>query len=429
MSEHTSVSSDRVTRSTELRRVAVTGGSVISTLGHSRQEFWERCAAGKSGVSRIGRFVPDEFKVHFAGEVKDFDAAAMVDVPEKELRRMDRFVQFAVVAADRALKEAGLERDSGDATRRGVLVGSGIGGLHEIEEQHRTLFERGPRRVSPFMIPKLMVNAASGNISYLYNLKGPNSAVATACASATNAIGDAFRLIQHGQADVMVTGGSEAAITPMGVSGFARMNALSNRNDAPSLASRPFDKDRDGFVLGEGAGIMILEDWEHALKRGATILAEVLGYGMSSDAYHMTAPDPEGRGAGRAMTFAIADAGLNVEDIQYVNAHGTSTPLGDKAETAAIKTVFGHHAKKLAVSSTKSQIGHLLGASGGVETIACLMALTEQAAPPTINLDEPGEGCDLDYVPHEARPMPIKAVLNNSFGFGGHNACLVLGKA
>ena len=423
------MSSDRVTRSTELRRVAVTGGSVVSTLGHSRQEFWERSAAGKSGVSRIGRFVPDEFKVHFAGEVKDFDAAAMVDVPEKELRRMDRFVQFAVVAADRALQEAGLDSKSGDPTRRGVLVGSGIGGLHEIEEQHRTLFERGPRRVSPFMIPKLMVNAASGNISYLFNLKGPNSAVATACASATNAIGDAFRLIQHGQADVMVTGGSEAAITPMGVSGFARMNALSNRNDAPASASRPFDRDRDGFVLGEGAGILVLEDWAHARKRGAEILAEVLGYGMSSDAYHMTAPDPEGRGAGRAMCFAVKDAALNPEDIQYVNAHGTSTPLGDVAETAAIKTVFGDHARKLAVSSTKSQIGHLLGASGGVETIACVMALLEQAAPPTINLDEPGEGCDLDYVPHEARPMPIKAVLNNSFGFGGHNACLVLGKA
>ena len=426
---NSAVSSERAVRPTELRRVAVTGGSVVSTLGHTTDEFWERCAAGKSGVSRIGRFVPDEFKVHFAGEVKDFDAAAMVDVPEKELRRMDRFVQFAVVAADRALKQCGLDVRAGDATRRGVLVGSGIGGLHEIEEQHRTLFERGPRRVSPFMIPKLMVNAASGNISYLFNLKGPNSAVATACASATNAIGDAFRLIQHGQADVMITGGSEAAITPMGVSGFARMNALSNRNEDPEAASRPFDKDRDGFVLGEGAGIMVLEDWEHARDRGADILCELLGYGMSSDAYHMTAPDPEGRGAARAMSFAIADAGLNVDQIQYVNAHGTSTPLGDKAETAAIKTVFGERSKGLAVSSTKSQIGHLLGASGGVETIACLMALREQAAPPTINLDEPGEGCDLDYVPHEARPMKIDAVMNNSFGFGGHNACLVLGRA
>ena len=419
---------ERATRPTELRRVAVTGTGLVSTLGHDPAEFWERCAAGKSGVARIGRFVPDEFKVHFAGEVKGFDAASMVDVPEKELRRMDRFVQFAVVAADRAIKQCGLDTKAGDQTRRGVLVGSGIGGLHEIEEQHRTLFERGPRRVSPFMIPKLMVNAASGNISYLFGLKGPNSAVATACASATNAIGDAFRLIQHGQADVMVTGGSEAAITPMGVSGFARMNALSNRNEDPERASRPFDRDRDGFVLGEGAGVLVLEDWEHARSRGAEILAEVLGYGMSSDAYHMTAPDPEGHGAGRAMRFALQDAEKNPSDVQYVNAHGTSTPLGDKAETAAIKKVFGEAAGSIAVSSTKSQIGHLLGASGGVETIACVLALREQAAPPTINLDAPGEGCDLDYVPHEARPMTIDAVLNNSFGFGGHNACLVLGK-
>ena len=419
---------DPAVRPAQLRRVAVTGGGVVSTLGHDLDEFWDRITAGESGVSRITRFVPDEFKVHFAGEVKGFDASAMVDVPDKELRRMDRFVQFAVVAADRALKQSGLDLKAGDATRRGVLVGSGIGGLHEIEEQHRTLFERGPRRVSPFMIPKLMVNAASGNISYLFGLKGPNSAVATACASATNAIGDAFRLIQHGQADVMVTGGSEAAITPMGVSGFARMNALSIRNDDPPHASRPFDKDRDGFVLAEGAGVCVLEDWEHATSRGAEILAEVLGYGMSSDAYHMTAPDPEGRGAGRAMSFAVRDAGLNLEQIDYVNAHGTSTPLGDVAETAAIKTVFGEHAAKLAVSSTKSQLGHLLGASGGVETLACLLALRNQTAPPTINLDAPGDGCDLDYVPNEARPMKIDAVLNNSFGFGGHNACLVLGK-
>ena len=426
------MSDQPATRPVELRRVAVTGAGVISSLGHDLGEFWDRCAAGKSGVGRILRFVPDEFKVHFAGEVRDFDASAMVDVPEKELRRMDRFVQFAVVAAHRAMEMSGLDLRGdgpGDPARRGVLVGSGIGGLHEIEEQHRTLFERGPRRVSPFMIPKLMVNAASGNISYLLNLKGPNSAVATACASATNAVGDAFRLIQHGQADVMVTGGSEAAITPMGVSGFGRMNALSTRNDDPEAASRPFDAGRDGFVLGEGAGIMILEDWAHATGRGATILGEVLGYGMSSDAYHMTAPDPEGRGAARAMRAALADAGKTPADIQYVNAHGTSTPLGDVAETTAIRTVFGDHAGSLAVSSTKSQIGHLLGASGGVESVACLLALKEQAAPPTINLDTPGDGCDLDYVPHEARPMAIDAVLNNSFGFGGHNACLVFGKA
>ena len=413
----------------ELRRVVITGGSVVCSLGSDLAEFWDAVCAGKSGVGDLRRFDTREFTVHFGGEVRDFDAGEMVDIAAKDLRRMDRFVQFAVVAADRAVTASGLDLKSGDAHRRGVLVGSGIGGLHEIEEQHATLYARGPRRVSPFMIPKLMVNAASGNISYYFGLKGPNSAVATACASATNAIGDAFRLIQHDQADVMVTGGSEAAITAMGLSGFGRMNALSTRNDEPERASRPFDAGRDGFVLGEGAGIMLLEERQHALDRGANVLAEVLGYGMSSDAYHMTAPDPEGRGAARAMAAAVRDAGLNPTDIQYVNAHGTSTPLGDKAETAAIRTVFGDHADALAVSSTKSQIGHLLGASGGVETMACAMALRDQVAPPTINLDDPDPACDLDYVPHEARPMTIDAVLNNSFGFGGHNACLVLGKA
>ena len=413
----------------ELRRVVITGGSVVCPLGTDLGDFWDAVCAGKSGVGRLVRFDTREFTVHFGGEVRGFDAAEHVDIAAKDLRRMDRFVQFAVVAADRAMAASGLDVKSGDPHRRGVLVGSGIGGLHEIEEQHATLYARGPRRVSPFMIPKLMVNAASGNISYYFGLKGPNSAVATACASATNAIGDAFRLIQHDQADVMVTGGSEAAITAMGLSGFGRMSALSTRNDAPEQASRPFDAGRDGFVLGEGAGIMVLEERQHALDRGADILAEVLGYGMSSDAYHMTAPDPEGRGAARAMAAAVRDAGLNTTDIQYVNAHGTSTPLGDKAETAAIRTVFGDHADTLAVSSTKSQIGHLLGASGGVETLACVMALRDQVAPPTINLDDPDPACDLDYVPHEARPMRIDAVLNNSFGFGGHNACLVLGKA
>jgi 3-oxoacyl-[acyl-carrier-protein] synthase II len=351
-----------------------------------------------------------------------------VGIDGKEVKRLDRFVQFAMAAAGKAVASSGMDFSQGDPYRYGVLVGSGIGGLNEIEQQHSTLFDRGPTRVSPFMIPKLMVNAASGNISVFWGLRGPNSAVATACASATNAIGDAFRLIQHDQADVMVTGGSEAAITPMGLSGFARMSALSTRNDEPERASRPFDKDRDGFVMAEGAGIVVLEEYEHAKKRGARILAEVLGYGMSADGTHMTAPCPEGKGAGRAMAQALRDSGLNPSDIDYVNAHGTSTPLGDKAETLAIRTVFGDHAGRLAVSSTKSQIGHLLGASGGVEFVVCVQSLLHQIAPPTINLDHPDEGCDLDYVPHQAREMSIRRILKNSFGFGGHNACLVLSR-
>lgn len=349
-----------------------------------------------------------------------------MQIDAKDVKRLDRFVQFAMAAAAKAVRQSGMDFSQGDQYRNGVLIGSGIGGLQEIEQQHNQLFDRGPSRVSPFMIPKLMVNAASGNISVNWQLRGPNSAVATACASATNAIGDAFRLIQLDHADVMVTGGSEAAITPMGLSGFARMAALSTRNDEPERASRPWDKDRDGFVIAEGAGVLVLEEFEHAKKRGANILAEILGYGMSADGNHMTAPDPEGRGAARAMQVAIRDSKINPSDIDYVNAHGTSTPLGDKAETFALKTVFGEYARKVAVSSIKSQLGHLLGASGGVEAVACVLALQNQVAPPTINLDNPDEGCDLDYVPHEARPMPIRRILKNSFGFGGHNACLVL---
>ena len=410
------------------RRVVVTGGAVVTALGCETAEFWDRICAGKSGVGPIRRFDPTEFKVMFAGEVQNFDPSEHMDLPEREVRRMDRFVQFAMVAAHKAITQSGCDFRQGDPYRHGVLIGSGIGGLNEIEEQHAKLFERGPSRVSPFMIPKLMVNAASGNVSVHWGLKGPNSAVATACASATNAIGDAARLIQYGTADVMVTGGSEAAISPMGLSGFARMGALSTRNDAPEQASRPWDTGRDGFVLSEGAGMVVLEEYEHARKRGAPILAELLGYGMSADASHMTAPDPEGRGAARAMSAAIKDAELNPEDIQYINAHGTSTPLGDKCEVYAIRTVFGDHADRLAVSSTKSQIGHLLGASGGVEFVTCMLALQHQTAPPTINLDNRDPDCDLDFVPHEARAMPMKVVLKNSFGFGGHNACLVLGK-
>ncbi len=409
------------------RRVVVTGGSVVTALGCNTTEFWDRICAGKSGVAPLTRFHCADFKVKFGGEVRGFDPAEHPAIDHKEVKRLDRFCQFAVVAAHSAIEQAGIDFSQGDPYRHGVLIGSGIGGLSEIEEQHNKLFDRGPTRVSPFMIPKLMVNAASGNVSVHWGLCGPNTAVATACASATNAIGDAFRLIQHGVADVMVTGGSEAAVTPMGLSGFSRMNALSTRNEDPEAASRPFDRDRDGFVLAEGAGVIILEEYEHAKERGAEILCEVLGYGMSADATHMTAPDPEGRGAARAMIGSLRDAGVEPEDIDYVNAHGTSTPLGDKAETVAIKSVFGDHSSKLAVSSTKSQLGHLLGASGGVEVIACMMALRHQVAPPTINLDNPDPACDLDYVPNEAREQRIRCVLKNSFGFGGHNACLVLG--
>jgi 3-oxoacyl-[acyl-carrier-protein] synthase II len=377
----------------------------------------------------LTRFDVDEFKVRFGGEIRDFDPADHLDLPQKELRRLDRFSQFALVASVKAVACAEIDLTVGDPYRNGVLIGSGIGGLEEIEQQHSTLYDRGPSRVSPLMIPKLMVNAASGNISVHFALRGPNSAVATACASATNAIGDAFRLIQYGTADVMITGGSEAAITPMGLSGFARMNALSTRNDDPEAASRPWDKDRDGFVLSEGAGVLVLEELSHAESRGANILAEIIGYGMSADGSHMTAPNPDGEGAARAMSAAIADANLPADQIDYVNAHGTSTPLGDVAETRAIKSVFGDHARSLCVSSSKSQLGHLLGASGGVEMCACVMALQQQIVPPTINLDNPDPECDLDYVPREARSRSLTHILKNSFGFGGHNACLVIRKA
>jgi 3-oxoacyl-[acyl-carrier-protein] synthase II len=410
------------------RRVVVTGLGVVTTLGTDVTEFWENICAAKSGIAPIRRFDTTNFKVTFGGEIQSLDVAERLGLLDKDVRRTDRFVQFAMVAAHQAITHAAIDLAAGDAYRQGVLIGSGIGGLSEIEEQHAVLFDRGPARVSPFMIPKLMVNAASGNVSVHWKLRGPNSAIATACASATNAIGDAFKIIQADMADVMVTGGSEAAMTPMGISGFARMGALSNRNSDPQAASRPFDRGRDGFVMAEGAGMVMLEELEHARARGATILAEVMGYGMSADGTHMTAPDPEGRGAARAMGAALRDARLTPEQIDYINAHGTSTPLGDIAESTAIKSVFAEHAKRLAVSSSKSQLGHLLGASGGVEFVISVQALLDQIAPPTINLDDPDDGCDLDYVPHEARSMKLDRVMTNSFGFGGHNACLILGK-
>lgn len=410
------------------RRVVVTGIGVISALGHEVSEFWDNICAGKSGIGPIRRFDCSNFKVGFGGEVQNFNLTDHMELLPKDVRRLDRFVQFGMAASAKAIAHSGFDFSQGDPYEYGVLIGSGIGGLSEIETQHNALFDQGPTRVSPLMIPKLMVNAASGNISVYWKLKGPNSAVATACASATNAIGDAARLIQYGIADVMITGGSEAALTPMGLSGFARMNALSKRNDEPEKASRPFDIDRDGFVLAEGAGVVILEELEHALARGATIYAELVGYGMSADGSHITAPDPEGQGASYAMQAALRDAGLEPTDIDYINTHGTSTPLGDKAETVAIKNVFHEHAYKLAVSSTKSQLGHLLGASGGVEFVVCALAMREQVAPPTINLDNPDPACDLDYIPHEARRMPLTHIMTNSFGFGGHNASLVIKK-
>ncbi len=411
------------------RRVVVTGLGVVTPLGCDLDDVWEAVCAGRSGVGLIQRFDCRDFKVRFGGEIRNFKASDHIPFDAKDERRIDRFSQFALIAADKAIRQSGIDFTTGDSYRYGVLVGSGIGGLDEIESQHSMLFDRGPDRISPFMIPKLIINAASGNISVRWELRGPNTAVCTACASGTNAIGDAYRIIQMGVADLMVAGGTEAGLTPMGIAGFARTGALSTRNDAPQQASRPFDRDRDGFVLSEGAGILVLEEREFALKRGARILGEVLGYGQSADATHLTAPDPKGSGAAYAMNAALRDAGLRPDEMDYINAHGTSTPLGDVAETNAIRTVFGSHADALAVSSTKSQLGHLLGASGGVESAFCITAMLRQIAPPTINLDEADEKCDLDYVPDKPRSMRIRRTMKNSFGFGGHNACVVFGEA
>lgn len=410
------------------RRVVVTGLAAVTSLGCRLESVWKDVCDGRSGVSLIERFDCRHFRVRFGGEIKNWDPTAHMAIDAKEIRRIDRFSQFSLVAADAAIRDAGLDLPSMDPWRCGVLIGSGIGGLNEIEEQHARLFDRGPDRISAFMIPKLIINAASGNISVRFGLRGPNTAVCTACASGTNAIGDAARLIRCGAADLMIAGGTEAALTPVGIAGFAGMHALSTRHGEPSTASRPFDRDRDGFVLSEGAGIVVLEDYESARRRNAVIHGEVLGYGLSADATHLTAPDPSGAGAVRAMQAALDDAGLNPDAIDYVNAHGTSTPLGDVAESNAIRTVFGEHASRLAVSSTKSQLGHLLGASGGVESVFCVMALRTQTVPPTINLDNRDAACQLDFVPHHARSQTVRHVLKNSFGFGGHNACLVFGR-
>lgn len=406
------------------RRVVITGMGVLSPLGNELDVFWQNLVNGRSGIGPVTRFDTTNFDCKFGGEVRDFHPEQFM--PAKETRRTDRFTQYAVAAARKAVADAHLELDKQDVTRVGVLVGSGIGGMETIEDQIGILLSKGPQRVSPFMIPMLIVNMASGYVSMLLGVKGPNLSVVSACATATHALGEAARAIVHNDADVMIAGGTEAAITRMGFGGFCAMRALSTRNAEPTRASRPFDKDRDGFVMGEGAGVCILESLEHARKRHARIYAEIAGYGITGDAYHMSAPAPDGEGAARAMAMSLRHAKLRPDQVDYINAHGTSTTVGDKCETMAIKTVFGEHAKKLAVSSTKSMTGHLLGAAGAVETAVCALAIQNGIIPPTINYETPDPECDLDYVPNRAREMQINACVNNSLGFGGHNATLVI---
>ncbi|MEV2665690.1 beta-ketoacyl-ACP synthase II [Paenibacillus larvae] len=408
-----------------MKRVVVTGLGVISSLGQNANTFWENILAGKSGVSPVDNFDVSAYPTRIAASVRDFSPEDYMD--KKESRRMDRFVQFAVAASKLALEDAKLNiATDTDPERVGVYIGSGIGGLATWEEQHRVLLEKGPKRVSPFFIPMMIVNMASGQLSMMTGAKGPNSTSVTACATGTHSIGDSFRLIQSGDADVMICGGAEATITPIGLAGFCSMKAMSTRNEEPQKASRPFDQDRDGFIMGEGAGILVLESLEHAQKRGATIYGEVIGYGLSGDAHHITEPDPDG--AARCMKMAVRSAGIGFEEVDYINAHGTSTPVGDVSETTAIKKTFGDHAYKLAVSSTKSMTGHLLGAAGGVEAVICALTLRDGIIAPTINLDNQDPDCDLDYVPNEARKADVKVAMSNSFGFGGPNATIVLKK-
>jgi 3-oxoacyl-[acyl-carrier-protein] synthase II len=409
------------------RRVVITGLGVVSPLGNQVDELWNNLLAGQCGVDRITLFDATHFDTKIAAEVKSFDPLPAFPSP-KEVRRTDRYTQFGVLAAYNALKDSGLELDKVNRDEVGVFIGSGIGGLYTTQEQAKILFDRGPGRLSPFMIPMLILNMASGVFSMYYKLRGPNVATCSACATANHAIGEAWRTIKMGDAQVMFAGGTEATIVPIGIGGFCAMRAMSTRNDDPKHASRPFDKDRDGFVMGEGAGVLVLEELEHAKKRGARIYCELVGYGNTADANHMTAPAPEGEGAARCMRMALRNARLNTTDIQYINAHGTSTPQGDVCETQAIKNVFGEHAKKLAVSSTKGATGHMLGAAGAVELAICVKAIEKQIAPPTINIENQDAECDLDYIPHTPREMKIDAIVNNSFGFGGHNACTVARK-
>jgi 3-oxoacyl-[acyl-carrier-protein] synthase II len=405
------------------RRVVVTGLGIVCPIGNTVAEAWSSVLAAKSGVGRITHFDPGLLSSQIAGEVKNFDVAAYLS--PKEARRMDRFIHLGIAAGVQALKDSGLEVTEANATRIGVNVGSGIGGLPMIEETHNDVLKGGPRKISPFFIPSTIINMISGNLSIMHGLKGPNLAMVTACTTSAHCIGESGRLIEYGDCDVMVAGGAEATITLLTVGGFCAARALSTRNDDPATASRPWDRDRDGFVLGEGAGVVVLEEFEHAKRRGARIYAELAGYGMSGDAYHMTAPQEDGEGAARCMENALRNASLNREDIDYINAHGTSTPLGDLAETIAVKRCFGDHARKLAVSSTKSMTGHLLGAAGGVEAIFSVLAIRDQVAPPTANLFHQDPACDLDYVPNAARRMPLRSALSNSFGFGGTNGTLI----
>lgn len=409
------------------RRVVVTGLGVVTPLGNQLDIFWNNLVAGKCGIGKITSFDASAFDTQIAGEVKDFDPAPAFPSP-KEIRRTDRYSQFGVYAAWSAIKDSGLDLDKENRDEIGVILGSGIGGLQTTSEQLKVLFERGPGRLSPFMIPMLISNMASGLVSMYFDLRGPNFATCSACATANHAIGEAWRTIKMGEASVMFAGGAEATVVPIGIGGFCAMKAMSTRNDDPQHASRPFDKDRDGFVMGEGAGVIVMEELEHAKKRGARIYCELAGYGNTADAHHLTAPSPGGEGAARCMKMALRNGGLNLTDISYINAHGTSTPQGDIAETQAVKTVFGDHAKKLCVSSTKGATGHMLGAAGAVEMTVCTLAIHHGIVPPTINLQHPDPECDLDYVPNTAREMKVNAIINNSFGFGGHNASITAKK-
>jgi 3-oxoacyl-[acyl-carrier-protein] synthase II len=408
------------------KRVVVTGMGLITPLGIGVQKTWDALLDGRSGIRRITQFDAEQFPTKIAGEVEGFNPEDYIEL--KDIKKMDRFIHFALAASQMAMEDSGLKIDDGNAERVGVIIGSGIGGLHTIEHYHSVMLEKGPRRISPFFIPMLVVNLASGQVSIRYGAKGPNSALVTACATGTHSIGDAFRIIQRGDADAMIAGGAEAVITPLGIGGFNAMKALSTRNDEPEKASRPFDMNRDGFIMGEGAGILILESLENAEERGARIYGEIAGYGMTADAYHITSPPPGGEGAARCMAVALNDAGVTPLEVDYINAHGTSTRHGDELETYAIKKVFGEHAYKLAVSSTKSMTGHLLGAAGGVEAVISLLSIYNDVVAPTTNLDNPDPECDLDYVPHKARKMTVNSALTNSFGFGGTNACLLLKK-
>jgi len=406
------------------RRVVITGIGVVSPIGLDANTFWKSLREGVSGISRFDAFDSTDYDCKIAGEIKNFSAAQYFKNP-KSAKRTDRFTQFAMAASKMAIEDSGLDPSAVDPTRVGVMIGSGIGGLFSMEEEAKRLYSRGPDRVSPFTIAMMISNMASGIVSMEYGFGGPNMCIVTACATANNSIGEAWRIIKFGDADCIIAGGCEATITPLGISGFAAMKALSCRNDEPEKACRPFDKDRDGFIMGEGAGILILEELEHAKKRGANIYCELSGYGCTADAFHMTQPLPEGEGAARAMQMAMKHAGVNPEDVDYINAHATSTPLGDICETKAIKSALGDSAKSVAVSSTKSMTGHLLGAAGGVEMAACALAIKHGVIPPTINLDNPDPECDLDYVPNTAREKKVRVALNNSFGFGGHNATLI----